>query len=159
MQAQFTVVETANFTHVLNHTDVMTVSARDLDHALRVLIDDGHALVLFNGADADVRADIEAAFWRSFKGPARHGHATMLRFWALLDVMGSRRLNAMFLDRGFAFLDHLIAAAAAQRLNIGWGFNPQRMVMAVLASEHAAAGALAERRAEDKAAAATAIAA
>jgi hypothetical protein len=152
MQTKFTVVETANFTQPLDQTDVMTVTAGDLDHALRVLVDEGHALALFNGADENVRAELEAAFWRSFKGPARHGHATMLRFMALLDVLASRRLNTMFLDRGFAMIDHLAVACAKERLNLKWGFNPQRVVMAVLVSERAAADALAARRADDRAA-------
>ena len=141
MQAQFTVVETATFTKPLDHTDVMTVQNRDLAHALRVLIDNGNALVLVNGADDATRANIEAAFWRSFKGPARVGGAILLRFWALVDVMGHKRLNTMFFNRGYAMVEHLAVAASVQRLNITWGFNPQRILSAVLAGEVAAAAA------------------
>ena len=138
MQAQFTLVETASFTRPIDPADVMRVQHRDLDHALRVLIDEGHAFVVFHGADEAIRNEIGAAFWRSFRGPVRLGSATLLRFWALVDVLAHKRLNTMFLDRGFAMIDHLVAAGAGQRLNVHWGFNPQRMVSAVMASERAA---------------------
>ena len=141
MQAQFPIVETGNFTHPIDATDVMTVQPRDLYHALRVLVDDGHALALFQGADDGVRAGVEAAFWRSFKGPERLGNATLLRFWAMVDVMKHSRLKAMFLERGFTMLDHVAAACATQRMNVRFGFVPQRVAGAVHASERSAAEA------------------
>ena len=138
MQAQFTLVDTANVTQPIDPTDVMTVQRRDLDHALHILIDEGHALVLFHGADDAIRRAFETAFWRTFKGPDRLGSATLLRFWALVDALQHKRLNTMFLDRGFAMIDHLVAGASVQRLNVCWGFNPQRIVSAVIASEREA---------------------
>ena len=142
MQAQFHLVATNNFAQPIDPTDVMTVQARDLDHAVRVLIDEGHALVLFQGADEGIRAEVEAAFWRSFKGPQRIGSATLLRFWALVDVLHHSRLNTMFLDRGFNLLDHMAKACAQSRMNVQWGFAPQRIIAAVIASERAAADAV-----------------
>ena len=127
MQAQF------------DPTDIQTVSAEDLALPMKLLISEGHALVLFNAGSKTARDAIDTAFWRSFKGQTQHGAAILLRFWCLIDVLATRRLNQRMLDRGFALIAPLTDVAAKLRLNANWGFNPQRVLAALIAAELAAA--------------------
>jgi hypothetical protein len=54
-----------------------------------------------------------------------------LRLWSLVDVFKAARLRDLLLDRGYALLADAARVAAEQRINIDWGFNPQRMLTAL----------------------------
>ena len=112
-------------------TDVPRVAHEDLALAMRLMIESERASLLFRGAGKADRAPIEAAFWREFRGETATGVAALMRFWALVDVFQSRRLNGLLLARGYALLAPAATAAARLRLNIDWGFNPVQVEWAI----------------------------
>lgn len=116
-------------------TDLPVVRRAAMALAIHLLIEDERGLVLINGAtDAD-RDRLEARFWDSFDGDTTEGVATLVRLWSLIDVFQSRRLRQMFLERGFSMIPAAAKVAAASRLNLDWGFNPQRFLMALAKGE------------------------
>lgn len=129
-------------------TDLPTVRADELALPMRLLVDGGQALLLLcetRPAEADMKR-LDEAFWRHFRGDTARGHAILLRFWCLIDVLATRRLRALLLETGFAFIAPAVEAASGMRVNANWGFNPQRFLWAlrstrskVLAREHASA--------------------
>lgn len=112
-------------------SDLPQAHPQTLALAMRLLVEDGRALVLLSGAEADDRARIEARFWERFDGPTADGVVALLRLWSLVEVFQARRLRALLLDRGYALLADAAREAAVQRMNVDWGFNPQRMLMAL----------------------------
>lgn len=118
-------------TAAFDTTDIPTVPRDALALAMRLLIDDGRGLILMRGASPEDRARLEKSFWAEFKGETAEGVATLLRLWSMIDVFQSRRLRALLLDRGFQLVHKALAEAAHQRINIAWGFNPQRFLMAL----------------------------
>lgn len=112
-------------------TDLPTVRRAALALAMHLLIEDERGLVLLRGADAADRKALEAKFWDCFDGDTREGVATLVRLWSLIEVFQARRLREMLLDRGFALVQSAITVASASRLNVQWGFNPQRFITAL----------------------------
>lgn len=112
-------------------TDVPCAAADDLALAIGVMIDAERALMLVRGVTRADRAEIEAAFWHEFNGETAAGVATLIRFWSLVEAFQSRRLRGLFMQRGYELLGPAIKAAASLRLNIDWGFNPQRLIWAI----------------------------
>lgn len=110
-------------------TDLPTVRRAALALAMHLLIEDERGLVLLNGATPAERKALEAKFWDCFDGDTAEGVATLVRLWSLVDVFQARRLREMLLSRGFGLVQAAIAVAARSRLNVQWGFNPQRFVM------------------------------
>jgi len=129
----------------LDPTDIPTVPAQALEAVMDLIVERGQALVLFHGANPVTRRAIETAFWQAHTGDRNTGNATLIRFWHLVDAMSARRVKSMFLDRGFAALAPLAAAAASQRLNVHWGFKPQHLVQALSASDAKPAAAYPHR--------------
>lgn len=119
-----------NSTH-FDTSDLPRVRRDALRLALHLLVEDGRGMLLMCGAGAAERERLEDLFWQRFGGETREGVATLVRLWSLVDVFQSRRLQAMLLDQGFAILEKAVTVAAEARLNIDWGFNPQRFVMAL----------------------------
>lgn len=114
-----------------NLSDVPTVDPSDLRFVIELLIERGQGLALLRGLDEAEIREIEETIWQ--KNPdANHVRlATALRFRALLDVFASRRLKALFLDRGFRLLAAIAREAAARPLNVSFGFNAQRMLLSL----------------------------
>ncbi|MGD9785322.1 MAG: hypothetical protein AB7E80_06730 [Hyphomicrobiaceae bacterium] len=116
-------------------TDLPQVPQSALALAMRLLVEDGKGLIVSRGASADDRAQLEASFWQAFDGETEVGVATLVRLWSMIDVFQSRRMHALLLDRGFALVKDAVAVAASMRLNIDWGFNPQRFLLALSAGQ------------------------
>lgn len=103
--------------------------------ALRAVVEAERARVFFEGADATDRQMIEGAFWKMFEGEAAQGGVILLRLWCLIDALQARRLKTQLFDRGFAFIEAAIAAAGDLRLNLDWGFAPQKLIWAINRAE------------------------
>lgn len=112
-------------------TDVPMVSADSMEAIVDLVVSRGHARTFFNGHVADLRVEVEREFWARFDGPTAEGVATLVRFWALVDTMGARRVSRLLFAEGFAVLKPLARCAATLRLNVSWGFAPQRLLWAV----------------------------
>lgn len=112
-------------------TDLPKAEPETLALAMRLLIEDGRALILLRGATPEDRARLEERFWQRFEGTTADGVVALLRLWSLVDVFKAARLRAILMDRGYALLADAARVAAEQRINIDWGFNPQRMLMAL----------------------------
>lgn len=111
--------------------DVPRVAASDLQAVLQELVISGRADLLLEGPTQIDRTAFEEEFWQGFSGQTSLGAAIIVRFWALVDVLSSRRINDMLMDRGFVFLRLLADAAASQRLNANRGLNPLQIAWAV----------------------------
>ncbi len=116
-------------------TDLPMVRRAALALAMHLLIDDERGLILLRGATPADRASLEAKFWDCFDGDTREGVATLVRLWSLIDVFQARRMRELLLNRGFRVVQAAIEVAASSRLNVQWGFNPQRFVMALSTAE------------------------
>ncbi|MFT3731563.1 MAG: hypothetical protein QM780_09130 [Hyphomicrobium sp.] len=114
-----------------DRADVPTVAASDLGFVLQLLIDQGQGLALLRGMNENEIREIENRIWAEFQGSRETRLAVALRFRALLDVFTCRRLKALFLDRGFRTLAAAASVAATRPLNVRFGFNPQRLLMAL----------------------------
>ena len=115
----------------LDLSDVPVVPSEQINGVLNILVSQGRAGVLFRGADANDREEVEAAFWDSHQGSTAEGVATLLRFWALVELFQSKRLTSVLHNRGYAILSAAANAASDMRFNANWGFNPQRFIWAL----------------------------
>lgn len=118
----------------LNLSDVPQVEASDLDMPMRLLISRGQGLAFLKGLTENEIREVEAEIWSSFEGTADARLAVALRFRALIDVFGARRLKDLFLSRGYKLIAAAIAEAASQRLNVRFGFNAQKLLLALEAA-------------------------
>jgi hypothetical protein len=118
-------------TATFNTADVPAVQQEALNVAFRHLINEGRGLALFNGlAEGEIR-DVEAALWDAFPDQAETRLAAALRFRALLNAFGAKRLKDMLLQNGFRSIQAAVNEAAKQRLNARYGFRQQHFVMAL----------------------------
>ena len=115
----------------LDLNDVPVVRERDLALVMRVAIDNERALVLTRGSTPEDKHVIERAFWNEFDGSTAQGVVTLIRFWCLVEAFATKRFRAMLLNRGFELISPAVAAASKLRLNLNWGFNPQRLFWAM----------------------------
>ncbi|SFV33785.1 hypothetical protein [Hyphomicrobium facile] len=111
--------------------DVPMVEARELHFVMDMLIRSGQGLALLRGLKEEEIRSLEARIWADFEGSDVARLAVALRFRALLDVFASRRLKALFLDRGFRLLASAAREAARRPLNIRFGFNAQQLLLAL----------------------------
>jgi hypothetical protein len=118
-------------TNNLNLADVPAVEVSEIGFVIELLIASGKGLALLRGLTEDEIRAIEERIWAEFEGSSQARLAVALRFRALLDVFASRRLKALFLERGFKLLTAVTREAATRRLNIRFGFNPQRLLLAL----------------------------
>jgi len=114
-----------------NLADVPVVEASDLGFVIKLMVDGGQGLALLRGMHESEIRDIEDRIWAEFQGSSDTRLAVALRFRALLQVFGSRRLKALFLERGFRILVAAAREAAARPLNVRFGFSSQRMLTAL----------------------------
>ncbi len=115
----------------VNLADVPAVDASDLSLVLQMLIESGQGLALIRGlAEGEIR-EIEDRIWSNFHGADQTRLALALRFRALLDVFACRRLKALFLERGLRLFAAAAQEAAVRPLNIRFGFNSQRLLLAL----------------------------
>lgn len=112
-------------------TDLPRAAHESLALAIRLLIEDGRALIMLRGASPADRIRLEERFWERFEGTTTEGVVALLRLWCLVEVFQANRLSALLLDRGYALLADAARVAAEQRVNVNWGFNPQRMLCAL----------------------------
>ena len=115
----------------LNISDVPAVSASDLGFVLQILVERGQGLALLRGLHENEIREIEDRVWAEFDGADDLRLAVALRFRALLDVFAARRLKALFLERGFRLLAAAAQEAAALPLNVRFGFNAQKLLLAL----------------------------
>ncbi|CAA2141901.1 hypothetical protein [Hyphomicrobium sp. ghe19] len=111
--------------------DVPAVEARELHFVMDMLIRSGQGLALLRGLKEEEIRSLETRIWTDFEGSDVARLAVALRFRALLDVFASRRLKALFLDRGFRLLTSAALEAAQRPLNIRFGFNAQQLLLAL----------------------------
>lgn len=118
-------------TATFDTADVPEVSADALNIAFKHLISNGRGLALFNGlAEHEIRG-VEAALWAAYPDQAETRLAAALRFRALLDAFGAKRLKELLLQNGFKSIQSAVEEAAKQRLNARFGFRRQHFVMAL----------------------------
>ncbi len=114
--------------------DVPAADAADLAFAMQTFVADGRGLLLLNGAsDADLATACELLQERHRTDPQR-ALAAFMRFRHLVSVFGTRRLQQMLLESGYALIAPAVTVAASLRLNGRRGFNPQTFLAALTAA-------------------------
>jgi len=119
----------------LEPTDVAPVPASLMLAALNAVVRSGKAGIFFEGAEAADRQLVEDAFWADYEGNTSLGGMALIRLWALVDVLQARRLQNQPLQRGFRFIEAAAIATGDLRLNLEWGFMPQRLFWAIATIE------------------------
>jgi len=112
-------------------SDVPAVDATELGAAMRMLIEKGQGLALLKGLSEGEFRDLEDEFWTHFEGSNEARVAVALRLRALIGVFGSRRLKSLLLERGFRLIAAAVREAARLPLNTRFGFNGQKLLMAL----------------------------
>lgn len=115
----------------LDLADIPQIAMSDLHRPMQMLIAKGQGLALLKGLSEREIRDLEDDIWTDFEGSPEIRLAIALRFRALLDVFAARRLKDMLLERGFKVIAAAIAEASQQRLNMRFGFNAQRLLLAI----------------------------
>jgi len=118
-------------TVLLETTDVAPVDSAVMLTAIRSVVQSGRAMVFFEGADKTDREIVENAFWNTYEGNTTVGGMALIRLWGLVDVLQSRRMLNLLMQRGFRFIVSAAMAAGELRLNVDWGFMPQRLYWAI----------------------------
>ncbi|KUO68431.1 MAG: hypothetical protein APF80_14945 [Alphaproteobacteria bacterium BRH_c36] len=118
-------------------TDVAPAPKAAMLAALSAVVQSGRARVFFQGALEADRKAVEHAFWNGYDGNITEGGLALLRLWQLVEVLQSRRLQRLLLQKGFRFIEAAAIAAGELRLNLEWGFMPQRLYWAISAVETA----------------------
>jgi len=118
-------------TVLLNLADVPKVDASELDMPMRMLIEKGQGLALLKGLSEREIRELEDDIWADFEGSDEARVAVALRFRALLDVFAARRLKGLLVDRGFKLIVAAIKEASELPLNMRFGFNAQKLLMAL----------------------------
>ena len=112
-------------------SDVPAVDAAELGAAMRMLIEKGQGLALLKGLSEGEFRDLEDELWTQFEGSNEARVAVALRLRALIGVFGSRRLKSLLLERGFRLIAAAVREAARLPLNTRFGFNGQKLLMAL----------------------------
>ncbi len=118
-------------TILLERTDVAPVDASVMLTALAAVVQSGRARVFFEDAEVADRKAIEEQFWNTYDGNTTLGGIALIRLWGLVDVLQARRLQNLVMQRGFRFIESAAMAASDIRLNLDWGFMPQRLYWAI----------------------------
>jgi hypothetical protein len=122
----------------IDPTDVAQVATADLYRPMQILIAKGQGLALLKGLTESELRELEDSIWTEFEDAPNVRLAVALRFRALIEAFGSRRLKNVLLERGFKTIAAAIGEAATQRLNTRFGFNTQRLLLASDAATHPA---------------------
>lgn len=112
-------------------SDVPAVDAAELGAAMRLLIENGQGLALLKGLSEHEFRDLEDELWMNFEGSDEARVAVALRLRALIGVFGSRRLKSLLLERGFRLVAAAVREAARLPLNTRFGFNSQKLLLAL----------------------------
>lgn len=112
-------------------SNVPAVSAADLTFVIQIVVGRGQGLALLRGLQESEIRQIEDEIWKTFRGESVVRLAVALRFRALLQAFAHRRLQALFLNRGFRLLAEVAHEAAGRPLNVRFGFNAQRLLLAL----------------------------
>jgi hypothetical protein len=115
----------------LDYCDIALVDQTDLAIALNVVVAGGHGSVFIFGGTERVRDEVFATLVA--RGFGSNADAVVVRLWALVAVLQHRRLHQVLLENGHGVLAVMAKVASCQRLNAGRGFNPQKLLLAVLA--------------------------
>ena len=118
----------------IDFADVPIVDALELHVLMEMLRESGQGLALLRGLNEDEIRVLEDRLWNAYEGPDAGRLAIALRFRALLAVFASRRLKALFLERGFRIVASAAREAARRPLNIRYGFNAQLFLLALEAA-------------------------
>jgi hypothetical protein len=110
-------------------TDVPPISARELGLALKMLRVAGGGISRLVSEDSFRQA--EAAYWQAVSRDQARKTAVLVRLRALVDVCGSKRVQALLADHGTIGLTLALESAATMRLNAERGFNPLWMTWAL----------------------------
>ena len=116
---------------VFDPKDVALSGAPEMRLALQAVIKAGRSGVFMRGAEERDRVIVEELFWKTYEGRKDRGGIALIRLWYLVEAMQSRRLQDLFLGEGYAFLETAVMAAATLRLNMDWGFAPQRLIWSI----------------------------
>lgn len=131
---------------VFDPKDVALSGAPEMRLALQAVVKAGRASIFMRGVEERDRAAIEKVFWEDFEGRNDRGGIALVRLWYLVDALQARRLQELFLNEGYAFLESAVMAAATLRLNMDWGFAPQRLLWSINRVKAARAAARPLRR-------------
>lgn len=129
-----TFVPTSFAAEIVDPTDVATVTARELAFAAKLLTSTGGSLADAASLSEEHIGQVEDFYWRNQGRASARKTVVLLRFRALTEVCQARRLNSLITTGGAQALVALFEAAAQQRLNTSWGFNPMKLARAVEAS-------------------------
>ncbi|SDP50684.1 hypothetical protein SAMN04488061_3223 [Filomicrobium insigne] len=133
---------TAAPTSNMDLSDVPRAASADLWLLIQIMVECEHGLLFLRGVTDVDRAKIEDRFWNDFEGGTERGVVALMRFWCLVDIFQSRRLRALLMARGYDIFYPAVVAAARLRLNLHWGFNPQRLIWALATERPAYSSAL-----------------
>lgn len=111
--------------------DVPPVSVDALNVAFDHLLQSGHGLAFLKGLDEAAFGRVDDVLWQAFAHDDVTRIATSLRLRALVGAFGSRRLQDLLLHKGFSMIQRALLQASELRLNIRYGFNLQRLVLAL----------------------------
>ncbi|MGQ0456453.1 MAG: hypothetical protein ACT4OU_05270 [Hyphomicrobium sp.] len=111
--------------------DVPHVAPDALNVAFCHLISQGRGLALLHGLAENQIREVEDALWRAFPHDAETRLAAALRFRALIEAFGARRLKDLLLHNGFKTIQTAVSVASTERLNARFGFRRQAFVMAL----------------------------
>lgn len=112
-------------------SDVPAVAAEDLAAPMRRLIAEGRGLVLLRGFTPEDKAIAEEVLHQRLGRDPSCELAALMRFRALVDVFACRRLSEMLMERGHEVIAPALQTASQLRLNLRWGFNPQKFSRAL----------------------------
>lgn len=126
-----TTVTTSFAAEIVDPTDVATVTARELAFAVKLLASAGGSLADAASLSEEHIGQVEDFYWRNQGRASARKTVVLLRFRALAEVCRARRLNGLIANGGTQALVALYEAAAQQRLNTSWGFNPMKLARAV----------------------------
>lgn len=115
-----------------NPSDVPIADAEDLAAAMLILIGTEHGMVLYRGElSAEEDALVSESLHRRLGRETSREFAALMRFRSLVQVFSNRRLNDLLLEHGFETIAPAVRVAAEMRLNLSWGFNPQKFARAL----------------------------
>jgi hypothetical protein len=115
----------------LEYCDIALVDQNDLALAINIVIAGGHGSVFIFGGTERVRDEVFATL--AARGFGSNAQAVAVRLWALVAVLQHRRLHQVLLENGHGVLAVMAKVASCQRLHAGRGFNPQKVLLGVLA--------------------------
>lgn len=115
-----------------NESDVPTIRPSDLLAALSLwLARERQGVMLVTETLVSSIEQIEAAVIEMHENDPSRGLSVLLRLRSLIEALGSRRFRHLVRGLDHGELPVLVAAAASQRLNAGWGFSPVRLSWAI----------------------------